>query len=57
MSGYGLERVTRDWVPKWLWHAFCWQNLATWEPFKAVLTRKTTQADIDAIEAKQEPDR
>ena len=50
MSGYGLERVTRDWVPKWLWHLFCWQNLGTWEPFKHVLTRRATQADFDRVE-------
>jgi hypothetical protein len=50
--GYGLpDRITRDWVPKWLWHVFCWHDLATWEPFKHILTRKPTQADIDAIEA------
>lgn len=40
MSGYSLERETRPWVPKWLWRLFCIGNLATWEPFTTILTRK-----------------
>lgn len=48
--GYSLQRIKRDWVPGWLWHIFCWQNLATWQPFTIILTRKATQADFDAID-------
>lgn len=49
-EGYGLSRIKRSWVPECVWSVFCWKNLATWEPFKHILTRKATQADIDAIE-------
>jgi hypothetical protein len=52
-EGYGLARFTRSWVPAGLWRVFCHGNLATWEPFKHILTRKATQADFDAIEASE----
>lgn len=52
-EGYELGRIKRSWVPERVWSVFCWKNLATWEPFKHILTRKATQADIDAILEKQ----
>lgn len=35
-----LVRVKRDWVPDWLWRAFCIGNLATFTPWKEILTRR-----------------
>lgn len=52
-ESYRLERVTRAWVPTWLWSVFCRQNLATWQPFKSMLTRKVTQSDLDAIQEQE----
>jgi hypothetical protein len=45
VSDYRLSRVTRDWVPTWLWHLFCIGNVATWEPFRSILTRKAGECE------------
>ena len=44
-GGYSLVRVKRAWVPDWLWHVFCFGNLATFTPFREILTRRATAAD------------
>lgn len=41
MSSYTLQREKREWVPDWLWRLFCIGNVATWQPFTSILTRKT----------------
>ncbi|HEY4452408.1 MAG TPA: hypothetical protein VGN13_12535 [Solirubrobacteraceae bacterium] len=40
MSDYELVRIKRDWVPGWLWRAFCVGNLATFTPWMQILTRR-----------------
>lgn len=40
MGAYGLARVKRNWVPEWLWRLFCTGNLATFTPWREILTRK-----------------
>lgn len=51
MSGPELVRVKRKWVPEWLWRVFCVGDLATWEPFRLLLTAKpkveTDRGDSD----------
>ncbi len=44
-TGYVLLRVKRDWVPAWLWRVFCVGNLATFTPWKEVLTRRAGGGD------------
>jgi hypothetical protein len=39
-ESWGLIRETRPWVPRWLWRLFCIGNLATWSPWREILTRK-----------------
>ncbi len=41
---YGLVRVKRGWVPDWLWRVFCVGNLATFTPWREVLTRRADEA-------------
>lgn len=50
-DGWTLVRVKRDWVPEWLWRAFCtswttpeWRP-ASWEPFKSILTAKVKSTE------------
>jgi hypothetical protein len=45
MPEYTLVRVKRDWVPGWLWRLFCVGNLATFTPWKEILTRKAKEAE------------
>lgn len=45
MSDYDLARVKREWVPERIWRLFCIGNLATWEPFYTLLTRKPKESD------------
>jgi hypothetical protein len=40
MSDYRLVRVKREWIPDWLWRAFCVGNLAMFFPWNVLLTRK-----------------
>ena len=40
MSEYELLRQKRGWVPEWLWRLFCTLNLATFTPWKELLTRE-----------------
>jgi len=39
-DSYRLLREKRKWVPDGLWRAFCIANLATWQPFTLILTRR-----------------
>lgn len=57
MSDYELARVKRDWVPDWLWRVFCVGNLATFTPFKELLTTRPTSgfAGISAADADDGP--
>jgi hypothetical protein len=43
MSEHRLVRIKRAWVPEWLWRAFCIGNLATFTPWKEILTRRVVE--------------
>lgn len=45
MGDWGLQRVKRDWVPGWVWRVFCVGNLATFTPWKQLLTARASSSE------------